>query len=75
MKHETGFNNDKTRKALQHHANTALKALIFVGRIAERTASCFTCYYFWESILFGSELLSIRFFTLLDALLFTVYTR
>jgi hypothetical protein len=51
------------RNAFQHHANfTALEALICAGRIAKRTASCYMLlYYYWESILFGPELLSSRF--------------
>jgi hypothetical protein len=40
---------------------TALEALIYTGRIAGRTASCYMLPLL-ESILFGPELLSARFF-------------
>jgi hypothetical protein len=61
MKHEADFFwNVTRRKAPQHHANlTVLEALICTRRIAELTASC---YILLESILFGPELLSNRFF-------------
>jgi hypothetical protein len=68
MKHESGFNFEIISAG--KHSNitlTALEALICAGRIAERTASCYMLYYiyyYWESILFGPELLSSRFFVL-----------
>ncbi len=63
-KHETGLNFEMISigKHRQHHATfTALEALICTGRIAERTASSYMLLLL-ESILFGPELLSSRFF-------------
>ncbi len=64
MKHERGLNLEMISAG--KHCNialTALEALIFTGRIAESTASCYMIRLL-ESILFGPELLSSRFFSI-----------
>jgi hypothetical protein len=63
MKHEAGLSFEMISAG--KHCNitqfTAPKVLIYTGRIAERTASCYMLLLL-ESILFGPELLSSRFF-------------
>jgi hypothetical protein len=67
MKHEAGLSFEMISAGKNCNITqifTALEALIHTGRIAESTASCYMLLLLLESILFGPELPSCRFFVM-----------